>query len=211
MNDYPALPDAEPFPERQHPEPRTSRGDSDELRTSESELSESARAPVRRRRKARRVLRQAESTDLHNRDVQAWQSNYAENMDRARSQKVQHKAVTQAKKNADHAIWGVGLGGIGERLGHLSISNDLNMFYGPGLFETITGLKSNVSGGKRSSEERGEKDEAGSQRKRQRSRSIDVAARGYEEPGAEDDGLPGMDMDDVVSASITPISCLELN
>lgn len=204
------MPEAEPFPERQHPEQRTSKGESDELRTSESESSESARAPIRRRRRARKLLRQDESTELPNRDVQAWQTHYAENMDRARGQKVQHKAFGQAKRNADYAIWGVGLGGIGERLGRLSISNDLSMFYGPGLFEIITGSRLDISGGKRSSEQRGDEDEAESQRKRQRSRSIDNAARAYGDPGVEDEGLSGMEVDDAVSARNTPKSCSEL-
>lgn len=202
IEDYPPLPEAEPFPERRSPqqeEQRTSAVKGSE----QEESSETAEAQMGRRQRTKKPLAQDRTTELRNSDLQAWQRDYLQNMTEAAESKAAHRLPIQAKKNAQHLIWDTGLGGIGTEIGQLGIANPLSMFYGQGLYETITGIKPTIAGQKRTQESI-EREEEEERRKRQRSRSLDDAVRREEDvelPGVGDIGGLGWDEDQVKRSS----------
>lgn len=112
------------------------------------EPSESFTAPMRRRR-VPRTIRADAVTELRNKDLVDWNANYLNNMDTAARQKAHNCALTQAKKNAEHYVWGSGLGNIGERMIMSHGYNPFSMFVGDNLFEAITGITRKVTGIKR--------------------------------------------------------------
>lgn len=197
IEDYPPLPEAEPFSERLASQQGQRRISS--VLTPQDEDEESVEAQMVHRRRTKKPLAEDRETELRNSDLQAWQQDYLHNMSQVAESKAAHRLPVQARNNAHHLIWDTGLGGIGTEIGHLGIANPLSIFYGQGLLETITGIKPGRTGEKRTSGSLdGEEDEE--RRKRQRSRSIDDAARGgedFELPHGGDVGGLGWDEDQV--------------
>ena len=116
--------------------PQQSSGHSEVIKSSES-----FSAPLRRRRAARTLPTDA-AIELRNKEFAGWNTNYRANMKAAAQQKLQYRATAQAKKNAEHYVWGSGIGGIRHR-NFGPGPNALDMFFGDGLFESITGLSRN--------------------------------------------------------------------
>ncbi|KAF2203858.1 hypothetical protein GQ43DRAFT_478683 [Delitschia confertaspora ATCC 74209] len=106
----------------------------------ESEERTVAEAPLRRRVRAPKLLPIDDTSELQNRELANWNANYLQNMAEASRAKMQHKAITQAKKNAVYWIWSSGIGNIGRQLGGVAGPTPFDMFYGDQLFETLTGI-----------------------------------------------------------------------
>lgn len=111
------------------------------------ESSETFTAPMRRNRVPRAIPADT-ATELRNKDLIYWGANYLNNMKTATQQKIHNRALTQAKKNAEHYVWGSGLGGIGQRIPRCEGYNPFDMFMGEKLFEAITGMSRKVTGRK---------------------------------------------------------------
>jgi meiotic recombination protein REC8 len=109
------------------------------------ESSDTFTAPMRRHRVPRIIPTDA-ATELRNKDLIDWGKNYLMNMKTAAQQKIHNRSLTQAKKNAEHYVWGSGLGGIGQRIYGSQGYNPFDMFIGDKLFETITGVSHKVTG-----------------------------------------------------------------
>lgn len=103
------------------------------------ESSDLFAAPMRRRRIPRKLPIDA-AIGLPNKELAGWQRNYRQNMKTAARQKIQKRAAAQAKKNAEHYVWGAGIGGIGERVLNGQAPSPFDMFIGDNLFDTIMGF-----------------------------------------------------------------------
>jgi meiotic recombination protein REC8 len=106
-------------------------------------------APMRQRRRVVRIVPTDRQVELPNKELAAWNTNYLQNMKTATRQKLQGKATQQAKKNAEHYVWGGGLGGIGEDLLGTSGSHPFDMFTGDNFFELVTGVSRKKLAGKK--------------------------------------------------------------
>ncbi|CAA9960214.1 Rad21 Rec8 N domain containing protein [Pyrenophora teres f. maculata] len=154
------------------------------------ESSESFSAPLRRRRVARTLPTDA-TTELRNKVLADWNTNYRANMKAAARQKIQYRATVQAKKNAEHYVWNSGIGDIGQRIFGLQ-PNPFNMFIGDGLFESITGLSHKKAGGTKHDRDSGIDDatQEESRRVRQKTEEPEFGRGGDEEgflmPGDDD-------------------------
>ncbi|KAF2847713.1 hypothetical protein T440DRAFT_500908 [Plenodomus tracheiphilus IPT5] len=102
--------------------------------------SSTVAAPMRRKPRAVRVLPTDRTIELRNADLAAWNTNYLQNMRAAAKPKAKLAAAARAKKNAEHYVWGSGLGGIGRNFPDGNVSNPFEMFIGDSLFESITGM-----------------------------------------------------------------------
>ncbi|USP81145.1 hypothetical protein yc1106_08419 [Curvularia clavata] len=148
------------------------------------ESSESFIAPMRRRRVPRTIPADA-VMEMRNKDLADWNANYLNNMKTAARQKAHNRALTQAKKNAEHYVWGSGLGNIGERMIISHGYNPFSMFVGDNLFEAITGISRKVTVLKRDRDS-GIDEATQEESRRVRQKTIETeAAR-----GADDDGFP---------------------
>ena len=166
-NDFNTLPEGEAFPSA------TGQA-SDEHTPSESEnreTSSTAGAPMRRKRRAARIIPLDQTMELRNSDLSRWNTEYLQNMAEATRIKVQHKAIAQAKRNAEFWIWGSGIGNIGRRFGYSEIKTPLDMFYGDALFEALTGINRATTAGQKRDRDSGidEATEGESRRIRRRS------------------------------------------
>lgn len=150
----------------------------------QSIASESAEAEQRRRPRAGvKVIPLDSSIELHNRDIQAWNQEYKQNMNEVLRHKHAHRLVTLAKKNAEHWMLGTGDSGFLQ-----SDRGPLNMFTGIKLLEAMTGLKLTVGGEKRARDEHPASDDS----RRVRSCagvSSDEVGRGFD---FQDDGFMPM-------------------
>jgi meiotic recombination protein REC8 len=99
-----------------------------------------ASAPLRRKPRAPRVMAIDTVMELRNKDLSDWNANYLENMDAAVQAKSQALVARQAKKDAEHFLWGGGIGGIADQFLGLSVPNPFDMFIGDNLFALITGV-----------------------------------------------------------------------
>ncbi|KAH7561926.1 hypothetical protein BM1_03030 [Bipolaris maydis] len=104
-------------------------------------------APMRRHRVPRAIPADT-ATELRNKDLIDWGTNYLKNMKTVAQQKIHNRVLTQAKKNAEHYVWGSGLGGIGQRIPGYEGYNPFDMFMGDKLFEAITGMSRKGTGHK---------------------------------------------------------------
>lgn len=96
-------------------------------------------APMRKKRRAARALPTDTSMELRNKDLVDWNANYLSNMDAAMKTKQQNRVALQAKKDAEHFLWGGGMGGIAQHFAGLTGPNSFNMFIGDNFFEFVTG------------------------------------------------------------------------
>ncbi|KNG44952.1 ubiquitin c-terminal hydrolase [Stemphylium lycopersici] len=177
------------------------------------ESSETFTAPMRRRR-APRILPTDAALELRNKDLVGWQTTYRKNMKAAARQKILNRAITQAKKNAEHYVWGSGIGGIGDRISNGQGYNPFDMFIGDSLFESITGVSRKKATGSKHDRDSGIDDATQGESRRVRQKTGDAeAGRGADNeglfmPGGEDDvavelpreGVSALDDEQIFSA-----------
>lgn len=155
-----ALPDAEAFPTTALPDPADPRiSDALSRVHREQESSESAEAPLPRKRRAPKTLPVDERQELHNTDLAQWKTDYLANMAEATEAKISHKAPFLAKKNAAFWVVGAGIGGVGAGLGSLKFQSPLDMFAGDAMMEDLTGVKISHPGQKRGRDDEDDHDE----------------------------------------------------
>ena len=109
-----------------------------------SEIVESSSyvaAPVRRKKRTARALPKDTRLELRNSEIVDWNTDYLKNMKEAARSKVQHRIQQQAKKNAEHYVWGAGIGGLGRDM--FGAQGPLSRFVGDNLFELLTGTSRN--------------------------------------------------------------------
>ena len=168
------LPPAEAFPEMTHPstEPQGIHKSSSPV-PEEEESSESAEAPLRRRKaKVPRVIPADRTTELRNSDLAQWNKEYTKNMAEVQESKTHHKAPAQARKNAAAWVYGSGIGGVGNGLGASKLKSPLDMFAGDSLLEALTGVRASTLGKKRTRSDEDDR-ETGSEERRVRAREDD--------------------------------------
>jgi meiotic recombination protein REC8 len=105
------------------------------------ESASSAAAPLRRKKKTAKALPKDRLLELSNNEILAWNTNYLDNMKEAARGMAQKCAQQQAKKNAEHYVWGAGIGGLGRD--HFAAQGPLAGFMGDSLFELFTGISRN--------------------------------------------------------------------
>ena len=150
IDDDIVLPDAEAFPTTapQAPAGSGNIGSSSGIHR-EQESSESAEAPLQRKRRAPKTLPVDERQELHNTDLAQWNTDYLANMAEAIEAKKSHKAPFLAKQNAAFWVVGAGIGGVGSGLGSSKLQSPLDVFAGDAIMEALTGFKFSSTGQKR--------------------------------------------------------------
>ncbi len=161
--------------------------DSSELLESSSTVA----APMQRKPRTRRALPVDQATELRNKDLADWNTNYLQNMQTAVRTKAKSRVPNQAKKNAEHFLWGAGIGGIADQMP--SGSNPFDMFIGDNLFELITGVSRKKSSGRKHDRDSGIDDETQEDARRVRQKTTEPeeeTGRGLDNDGFS---LPGDD------------------
>ena len=167
------LPEAEAFPTTALQAPAVSGnfGSSSGVHQ-EQESSDSAEAPLQRKRRALKTLPVDVTQELHNTDLTQWNTDYIANMAEATAAKMSHKAPSIAKKNAAFWVVGSGIGGVGAGLGISNFQSPLGMFAGDAMMEALTGVKISTTGQKRGRDDEEDHD-SGSEARRVRIRDGD--------------------------------------
>ena len=163
----------------------------------EQESSESAEAPLQRRRRAPKALPVDERQELHNTDLAQWKTEYLANMAEATEAKLSRKAPSHAKKNAAFWVIGVGIGGVGAGLGSAKLQSPLDMFAGDTMMEALTGVQISSAGQKRGRDKEKDQDsDSEARRVRIRDGDSDQIGRG-DDMMLHDDGTIMMSASDV--------------
>lgn len=102
--------------------------------------SSTVAALMRRKPRAARALPTDRTIELRNADLVNWNTNYLQNMKEATRLKAKVIATSRAKKNAEHYVWGSGLGGIGKAFLGARGSHPFDIYIGDKFFELVTGL-----------------------------------------------------------------------
>ncbi|KAL4883954.1 hypothetical protein BJY04DRAFT_215841 [Aspergillus karnatakaensis] len=92
-------------------------------------------APQRHR--VPKILHSDEQTSLRNVDLADMNENYLRNMTVSSRQKRHNKIPTQAKKNAAHWVFGVGIGYVGTGVGTSRVDHPLQFFSGDDLYQAL--------------------------------------------------------------------------
>ena len=193
IGDDMVLPEAEAFPTTAHQAPAAA-GILDALQ--ERSSSESAEAPLPRKRRALKQLPVDEVQELHNIDLAQWKTDYLENMAEATAAKLNHKAPFLAKKNAAFWVVGTGIGGVGAALGSSKLRSPLDIFAGDAMIEALTGVKVATTGQKRGRDDEEDPDpDSKARRVRIRDGNGDQAGRGVDE--MDNEGTMMIQADDV--------------
>jgi meiotic recombination protein REC8, fungi type len=109
--------------------------------------STSISAPHRRAR-GPKPLKFDERPGLTNDELRQWNEGYLNNMQQAIDAKHPYKLASQAKKNADHWVFGRGIGEVGSGLGQDYVHGPLQMFSGTTLLAAVTGREPSPAGTK---------------------------------------------------------------
>ncbi|KAI9722542.1 MAG: hypothetical protein M1828_004537 [Chrysothrix sp. TS-e1954] len=171
-----------------------------ELPVSEETSHESRSAPLARRSQ-RKPIPKDTVTELRNSDLISWNQNYIANMEEAKKHKTALRETALAKHNAQHWLWGTGLGGIGSGIGSFGLSTPFDAYYGQGLHDLLIGASDSASlkrDGERSSEDGADSED---RRVRPRSDAAYEIGRGDEATFLGDDGGFGPGGDDQVRKS----------
>lgn len=180
IDDNLMLPEAEAFPMTALQPPAGSRylGSSSGVHQ-EQESSDSAEAPLPRKRRAPKPLPVDEMQELHNTDLTQWKTDYIANMAEATAAKMTHKAPFIAKRNAAFWVLGAGIGGVGAGLGSANLRSPLDMFAGDAVMEALTGVRISTTGQKRGRDaEEDHNSESEARRARVRNGDWDQVGRG---------------------------------
>ncbi|KAG9205311.1 hypothetical protein G6514_008890 [Epicoccum nigrum] len=108
------------------------------------ESSSSVAAPMRRKQRSAKPLPRDTVLELRNNELLSWNANYVQNMKDAAQHKIKHHIQQQAKKNAEHYVWGAGIGGLGRD--EFGARGPLGQFMGDRLFELINGMSRTPKG-----------------------------------------------------------------
>ncbi|TKA65669.1 hypothetical protein B0A49_04986 [Cryomyces minteri] len=191
-DDYGNLPVGEAFPTAMGQVQRPGIARSSSAPPADGDASDTAGAPLRRKRKAPKVIQMDQTMELRNGDLARWNTEYLQNMAEASKLKLYHKAPAIAKRNADFWVLGRGIGNIGSGLGHSGLKTPLDLFCGPRLLELLTGVSQSAAGQKhgREDEEDHRTDDSG-RRVRPREEDGDQVGRG--DVGMLDDDMPMLD------------------
>ncbi|KAJ1335703.1 meiotic recombination protein REC8 [Microdochium nivale] len=125
--DEEALPDAPALPEHNHQDAQQPEG---------SASLSSAKAPAKRQRKAKTFMAE-ELTQVCRPEIRSWQDDYLENCG---AKSLRPISAKQARDNAIHLTFGLGLGNIGQSTGVPGMIHPLAITYsGDSLYTTFTG------------------------------------------------------------------------
>lgn len=163
--------------------------------------SESAEAPLQRKRRAPKTLPVDEMQELHNTDLAQWKTDYLANMDEAAAAKTSHKTSFLAKKNAAFWVVGAGIGGVGAGLGSSKLQSPLGMFAGDAMMEALTGVKISTAGQKRGRDDK-EDNDSDSEARHARIRDGDGDQIGRGDDMLDDDGTMMISVNDVSISAI---------
>ncbi|KAF1929380.1 uncharacterized protein M421DRAFT_100483 [Didymella exigua CBS 183.55] len=132
------------------------------------ESASSVAAPMHRKKKTAKTLPKDRRLELSNTELLAWNTNYLKNMKQAARSGVQKRMRQQAKKNAEHYVWGAGIGGLGRD--YFAARGPLAGFMGDNLFELFTGTSRNPNAASKRDRDSGidEATQEESRRKRQK-------------------------------------------
>ncbi|ETS84984.1 hypothetical protein PFICI_03009 [Pestalotiopsis fici W106-1] len=134
MNEDP-LPQAEGLPAGQATEGSSKKND---VVAPNSEQNQSP-APSRRQKKKRNIIHADHEIEISRDTLRKWQTDYLKNCG---PQEPQDIAVQQARENAIHLTFGLGIGNIGQSLNIPGVIHPLAMeFSGDPLFTALTGLE----------------------------------------------------------------------
>jgi meiotic recombination protein REC8 len=131
--------DGEAFPARgsqPHSEQHSQSSQHSEIIDSTSTVT----APMRRKKRTVRILATDATAELRSRDLVDWNKNYLNNMTEASRAKNRKHVLDQAKRNAEHYLWGGGLGGIASQMTGAVGPTPFDRFIGDNLFELFTGI-----------------------------------------------------------------------
>ena len=189
FDDNIVLPEVEAFPATAHQHPAVSGNlGSSSGAHPEQESSDSAEAPLLRKRRVPKMLPIDERQELRNADLSQWNTNYIANMADATAAKMGRKAPSIAKRNAAFWVVGAGIGGVGAGLGSSNLESPLGMFAGNAIMEALTGAKITIAGQKRGRDVEEDHDsESEARRTRIKDGDWDQLGRG-EDMVFEDDG-----------------------
>lgn len=165
----------------------------------------SAVAPMRRKKRAAKVILRDTKLELRNSELLSWQTDYLENMKEAAESNVQKHIKQQAKKNAEHYVWGAGIGGLGQD--PFGAHGPLNQFIGDNLYEMITGKskksKSTLKRDRDSGIDEATQEEARGKRQRTVEREGELGR------GGDDEGLFMLGGDEEVELPREAVSALD--
>ena len=198
IEDDMVLPEAEAFPTTTLQPPAGSRNlGSSSGAHQEQESTDSAEAPLQRKRRAPKALPVDERQELRNADLSQWNTDYIANMADATAAKMSHRAPFIAKRNAAFWVVGSGIGGVGAGMGSSSLQSPLAMFAGDTMMEALTGVKISTAGQKRGRDDQEDHDSE-SEARRTRIRDGDWDQLGREERMMlDDDGAMMISANDV--------------
>ncbi|KAI4593646.1 hypothetical protein KJ359_009130 [Pestalotiopsis sp. 9143b] len=183
MMDEEALPDAEALPAGQALEKNNENDVPSE--------SEQNHQPAPSRQKKRKVIHADSEIEIHRNELKRWQTEYLQNCGPQEQRTV---PSSQAKENAIHLTFGLGIGNIGQSLGIPGMIHPLAMeFSGDSLFTAFTGLEvfEKKTPRKRGRPAKGEKKDEESEEPEERRVRPRLEENGNEEQQQhqEDDGL----------------------
>ena len=198
IEDDMVLPEAEAFPTTAIQPPVGSRNlNSSSGAHQEQESTDSAEAPLQRKRRAPKALPVDERQELRNADLSQWNADYIANMADARAAKISHRAPFIAKRNAAFWVMGTGIGGVGAGMGSSSLQSPLAMFASETMMEALTDVKISTAGQKRGRDDQEDHDSE-SEARRTRIRDGDWDQLGREERMMlDDDGTMMISANDV--------------
>jgi meiotic recombination protein REC8, fungi type len=129
------------------------------------DTQEAAGAPLQRTRRVPKSIASDKSVELRKQVLADWMAQYSTNMQHARESNLLHKVPSQAKRNAEHWILGLGLGGVGSGIGVNHFRSPLGDFAGNSLYEMITGVKVSTKDRKRGREDDSEEESTNTERR----------------------------------------------
>ena len=177
--------DGEAFPARES-QPHSEHYSQSSERSEIIESTSTVTAPMRRKKRAARTLATDATVELRSRDLVDWNTNYLDNMNEASRAKNKKRMLDQAKKNAEHYLWGAGLGGIASQMAGAVGPTPFDRFIGDNLFELFTGVNRRNTTGKKHDRDSGI-DEAtqaeGRRVRRKLDESEDQLGRGEQDEG----------------------------
>lgn len=142
----------------------------------------SVKAPLRRAQRQLRVIPADPMIELRNSDLQRMNTDYLANMAEAAAVRDVRRAPVLARRNAEHWVLGVGIGGIGPGIGAAQIPGPLSIFQGTQLLDLLTGVRTmEATGRKRAREKEEEDQEEAVRRVRAREESEDIRRRAAED------------------------------
>lgn len=160
----------------------------DEHHTSDTvqddESSSAVAAPMQRKKRKPRIIQADYTMELRNKDLLDWSTNYRQNMAEASRHKINYRAATQAKKNAEYWVWGAGIGGI--RFPDGTVPPPFDMYHGDNLYELYTGKTRNALAGKKHDRDSGIDEATEGESRRVRARTAeeeDQVGRGGDDEG----------------------------